>query len=140
MSVGRALRAQRPADGRPALELSVLGQLHRHGPLTPGELAAAERVQPQTLTRTLTSLEDDGLVTRTAHPRDGRRALIGLTESALPVLRAEMTGRDRWLAAAMDSCLTGTERELLRLASQLLERLADVPAGQPAQELAVRSR
>jgi DNA-binding MarR family transcriptional regulator len=131
LSLGRALKAQRPPDGRPSLELSVLGHLHRRGPMTPGQLAAAERVQPQTLTRTLTSLEEGRLITRAAHPRDGRRVLLALTETGFDGLRSDMAVRDAWLAAAMDRRLTGTERELLRLASELLERLADaeVPAG-----------
>jgi DNA-binding MarR family transcriptional regulator len=127
LSIGRRLKAQRPAEGRPSLELSVLGHLHRRGPLTPGDLAAAERVQPQTLTRTLTSLEQGGLIARTAHPDDGRRALLTLTQAGHDALRSDMAVRDDWLAAAMADCLTGTERELLLLAAGLLERLADEP-------------
>jgi DNA-binding MarR family transcriptional regulator len=132
MSLGRRLRAQRPADSRPSLELSVLGLLHHRGPMTPGELAVAEHVQPQTLTRTLTSLEEGRLVTRTAHPEDGRRALLALTEAGLAALRNDMAVRDDWLASAMTDGLTETERELLRLASALLERLADAPARTPS--------
>jgi DNA-binding MarR family transcriptional regulator len=129
LSIGRRLKAERPAEGRPSLELSVLGHLHRRGPMTPGDLAAAERVQPQTLTRTLTSLEQGALIVRTAHPQDGRRALLKLTEAGLAALRGDMAVRDDWLAAAMADCLTGTERELLRLSAGLLERLADEPRG-----------
>lgn len=131
LSIGRRLKAQRPAEGRPSLELSVLGHLHRRGPMTPGELAAAERVQPQTLTRTLTSLERGGLIARAAHPQDGRRAMLTLTEAGLDALRSDMAVRDDWLAAVMASRLTGTERELLRLAATLLERLADEPGPPP---------
>jgi len=105
----------------------VLGHLHRRGPMTPGDLAAAERVQPQTLTRTLTSLEHAGLIKRTTHPQDGRRAVLTLTEKGLDALRTDMAVRDDWLAAAMARSLTATERELLRLAAGLLERLADEP-------------
>jgi DNA-binding MarR family transcriptional regulator len=128
-SLGRRLKAQRPAGSRPSLELSVLGLLHRRGPMTPGELAAAEHVQPQTLTRTLTSLEEGRLVTRTAHPEDGRRALLALTETGFAALRNEMAAGDGWLAAAMAEILTETERDLLRLASGLLDKLADSPSG-----------
>src|SRR3984885_12217761 len=91
MGLGRKLKLERPAGGRTSLELSVLGHLHRDGPMTPGELAAAERVQPQTLTRTLTSLVHSKLVSRQGHPRDGRRAMLGLTEAGLLALRADMT-------------------------------------------------
>jgi DNA-binding MarR family transcriptional regulator len=127
LSIGRRLKAERPAEGRPSLELSVLGHLHRRGPMTPGDLAVAERVQPQTLTRTLTSLEQAGLIERTTHPQDGRRAVLTLTEAGLEALRTDMAVRDGWLAAAMAKALTGAERELLRLAAGLLEQLADEP-------------
>ncbi len=60
--LGRRLRLERTAAGPTALELSVLGHLHRRGPLTPGELAAAERIQPQSLTRTLTAWRRAGLM------------------------------------------------------------------------------
>jgi DNA-binding MarR family transcriptional regulator len=125
MSLGRRLKLERPPGGRTSLELSVLGHLHRRGPLTPGEIAAAERVQPQTLTRTLTGLESAGLISRTDHPEDGRRSLLTLTDSGRGALRADMAERDSWLAAAMSASLTSTESELLRLAAALLERLAD---------------
>src|SRR6201998_2358034 len=76
ISLARRLRLERSEAGLTALELSVLGHLHRRGPLTPGELAATERVQPQSLTRTLAALEAGGLVSREAG-RGGRpRALV----------------------------------------------------------------
>jgi DNA-binding MarR family transcriptional regulator len=125
MSLARRLKTERPAGGRTSLELSVLGHLHRRGQMTPGDLAAAERVQPQTLTRTLTSLEDSHLVSRREHPQDGRRALLALTGAGLDALRQDMAQRDSWLAAAMARSLTDTERELLRLAAALLDKLAE---------------
>lgn len=125
MSLGRRLKLERPTGGRTSLELSVLGHLHRRGPLTPGEIAAAERVQPQTLTRTLTSLASAGFISRAGHPGDGRRALLTLTAAGLAALRADMAERDSWLAGAMAATLTGTELEILRLAAGLLDRVAD---------------
>jgi hypothetical protein len=44
------------------------------------------------------------------------------------MLTRDMQQRDAWLAGAMAAELSVTERELLRLAAQLLERLADVEA------------
>jgi DNA-binding MarR family transcriptional regulator len=131
MSLARRLKAERPADGLTSLELSVLGHLHRRGPMTPGDLAAAERVQPQTLTRALAALEAAGLLVRKPHPGDGRRVLLVLTAAGSQALRSDMAQRDHWLALAMAECLTTTEQELLRLAGELMERLADAEAGQP---------
>jgi DNA-binding MarR family transcriptional regulator len=131
VSLGRRLRTERTPGGLTALELGVLGHLHRRGPLTPGDLAAAERVQPQSLTRTLTALQAARLTQREPDPADGRRSLLAITESGLAVLRAEMAQRDRWLAAAMAEHLTSTEIELLRLAGELMDRLADAGAVRP---------
>lgn len=125
ISLGRRLRLRRSAASLTALELSVLGQVHRRGPLSPGELAALESVQPQSLTRTLTSLEADGLTLREPDPADARRSLLAITPAGLTALRAEMDRRDTWLAAAMSVELTDAEIGLLRLAGELMKRLAD---------------
>lgn len=126
-SLGRRLRLER--GGLTALELSVLGHLHRRGALSPGELATAERVQPQSLTRTLASLEAAGLLARGADPDDGRRSLLVITEAGRDALRNDMQQRDVWLSQAMNHELTSTECELLRLSGELLERLATADPG-----------
>ncbi len=124
--LSRRLRLERPAHRETLLQLSVLADLSRSGPMTPGELAAIQRVQPQSLTRTLASLEERQLVTRQAHPEDGRRALLLLTAEGREVIRQDMRQRDSWLALAMESHLTPAEQQLLKLAGELMERLAEV--------------
>jgi DNA-binding MarR family transcriptional regulator len=128
--LGRRLRMERPEPSAAepdltSLALSVLAHLHRRGPMTPGELAATERLQPQSLTRTLAGLERQHLVTRQPEGQDGRRSLVVLTEAGAQALVRDMRQRDDWLAAAMARELTRTERELLRLAGDLMERLAE---------------
>jgi DNA-binding MarR family transcriptional regulator len=127
INLARRLRQERQEASLTALELSALGHLHRRGPLTPGDLASAERVQPQSLTRTLAALEASSLLARQPDPADGRRSLLAITESGEAALRVEMEQRDAWLATTMAEQLTATEIELLRLAGSLLERLADAP-------------
>jgi DNA-binding MarR family transcriptional regulator len=124
IDLARRMRLERHAAGHTALELSVLGHLRRRGPQTPGDLASAERIQPQSLTRALAGLEGAGLVTRQPDPADRRRSVLAITTAGESALRAEMTQRDRWLAAAMAERLTPTEIGLLHLASSLLDRLA----------------
>ncbi len=124
-SLGRTLRTPRTQGGLTPLEVYVLGQLNRRGPLTPGDLAVADRIQPQSLTRTLASLESGSLLTRQPDPGDGRRSLLGITATGVSALRNEMSQRDDWLAAVMAERLTNTEAQLLRLTGELLERLAD---------------
>lgn len=122
----RRLRAERPDDGIALTKLSVLGHLARKGPLTAGELAGLDRVQPQSLTRTLSALETDGYVVRTAGRLDRRQAVLEITDAGAAALAHNVRARDVWLARAMAEHLTATEREVLRLAGTLMQRLADL--------------
>jgi DNA-binding MarR family transcriptional regulator len=75
----RRLRQESGADLSPSL-VSALSSIDRHGPLTPSELAAHERVQRPTATRVLARLEEAGLIERAPSPDDGRVAHLRLTE------------------------------------------------------------
>lgn len=123
--LARRLRAERPADALSATKISVLATLYRDGEMTPGDLAALERLQPQSLTRTLAALQADGLVSRAQDTLDRRQSVIRLTEAGLAALSADMQARERWLAKAMDISLSAGERDLLRRAAELMDRLAD---------------
>jgi len=123
--LARRLRMERQRAEGTLLELAILAHLSRRGPMAPGELAAAERLQPQSLTRTLARLERDGLVAREPDREDRRRSRLAVTDAGRAVLRRDMEQRDAWLAAAMGQELTGAERGLLRLAGELMDRLAE---------------
>lgn len=110
-------------------KLSILGYLQREGPMTPGALAAAEAVQPQSLTRVLAELEADGFVLRRQDTADRRQSLLELTVEGREVLRRDVMARALWLHAAMQAQLSPTEQEMLRLAAHLMDRLADAPFG-----------
>jgi len=123
--LNRRLRLQDEAGGVGATGLSLLGRLYRSGPSTASELAAREGLQPQSLTRTLQMLEERGLISRETDDDDRRRSTITIMDTGLTLLQRVMRSRESWLARAMTSTLSPTERELLRLAASLLERLAD---------------
>ncbi len=123
--LGRRLRAERVNHGLSRSRLSLLGLLARSGPMTASALAAAERLQPQSLTRMLTRLEDDGLIVRSPDDADRRQVRIDITREGAAVLDEDTYRREAWLAKAMAERLTPTECELLRLAADLMERLAD---------------
>jgi DNA-binding MarR family transcriptional regulator len=125
MRLARRLRAQRPQNGVSLTKLSLLARLHHGGAMTPGTLAAVEHVQIQSLTRALAELQRDRLVARSRHPTDRRQALLTITPAGRETLLADMRTREAWLARAMTDLLSSTEREFLRLAAQLMERLAD---------------
>ena len=128
--LARRLRIERPETAQTGLEMGILAHLSRRGPATPGALAAAERVQPQSLTRTLASLERQFLAVRQPDDRDRRRSLLAITEAGRQALARDMQQRDAWLARAMAVRLTRAEQELLRIAGELMDRLADADAAE----------
>src|SRR6202046_5681626 len=76
--LNRKLRQQALAGLSPA-QASALGTVNRLGSPTLGELAAAEQVQPPTVTRLVTSLESAGLVARETDPVDRRVIRVRIT-------------------------------------------------------------
>ena len=104
--------------------MAVLGALFRHGELTVGELAAIERVQPPTMTRKVNFLEEGGYVARRAHETDGRVVVVTLTERGHETVAADRKRRDEWLSRQLRE-LTAEEREVLRAAAPILQRLSD---------------
>lgn len=123
MRLARRLRAERGDHGLTLTQLACLATLHRHGPMTPGDLAAHERVQPPSMTRTVTGLADRGLVTRETDPDDGRQVVVSLTEQGGELLARDRAQREQWLSRQMSE-LTPQERETLERAASLLDRLA----------------
>jgi DNA-binding MarR family transcriptional regulator len=91
--------------------------------MTPGELAAHERVRPPSMTRTVASLVDTGLCSRTPDPTDGRQVIVGLTDRAVDLLRADRARRRAWLATRLAD-LSPQERAALAAAAPILDRLA----------------
>ena len=123
MRFSRRLRNQRVDTSVTLTHLAALSTLQRNGPMSPGELAAHERVQPPSMTRVVVALEGMGLVTRTPHPTDGRQVIIGLTAAAEDLLSAEARAREAWLSSRLQE-LTAEERVVLREAAEIMEKLA----------------
>ncbi len=119
----RRLRQEADA-GLSATLLAGLATVERHGPLTPSELAARERVQRPTATRLIARLEADGLVTRTADPADGRSSLIAIGDDGRALLREARTRKDAYLARRLRT-LPPEDRATLARAAVLLERLLE---------------
>jgi DNA-binding MarR family transcriptional regulator len=122
--LARRLRAERPADSLSSNKISVLSHLYRRGPSSPGEIAATDRQQPQSLTRVFAELESAGLVRRTQNAADRRGSVLALTSAGIDALRRDMAHRDAWLTDAFDD-LSDEEVALLGRAAGVMERLAD---------------
>jgi DNA-binding MarR family transcriptional regulator len=123
--LGRVVRRLRAEHSFPLSHGVILGRLERQGEQSVSDLAAAERVRPQSMAQTIGELEADGLVRRRPDPHDGRRALVQLTPGGRTALLADRERRDGWLALAMASELTPQELATLAEAVPLLERLAE---------------
>jgi DNA-binding MarR family transcriptional regulator len=124
MRLRRRLAAERHPDNELSLgSMTVLGCLFRFGDMGIGELAAAERVQPPSMTRTVTALEDGGYLVRRPHETDRRQVVVSLTDLGRATLLADRERRDAWLARRLAD-LTPEEREALCRAASLLQRLA----------------
>jgi len=120
----RRLRREDATSGLSAPRLSALSVLVFGGPLTLGELANAEQVRPPTMTRLVTALEADGLVTREPDASDGRLTRIRATPNGRTLL---LRGRARRVAAltAEVRALAPDEREVLDAAVTVLEGVID---------------
>lgn len=123
MRLARQLRRQRADSSLTLNQLSVLGSLVRHGPMTPGELAVHERVQPPSITRVIAKLEAADLLTRTDHPTDGRQVLVAVSPTGMTMIREDRRRRDEWLAKRMHA-LSPEDLSVLHEAARVLDQLA----------------
>lgn len=118
----RQLRKEDDASGLSAPRLSALSVVVFAGPLSLGDLARAEQVRPPTMTRIVTGLEKEGLVTRAGDLRDRRLTLISATAKGQKILAAGRARRVEKLAAAVDR-LTKGELAQLQRGTELLQRV-----------------
>jgi DNA-binding MarR family transcriptional regulator len=126
IAVARTARRLRQESGTglsPTLT-AALATVERHGPLTPSELAARERVQRPTVTRILSTLDELGLVARAADPGDRRSSLITVTPAGRELLAAARTRKDAFLSERLDA-LGAEDRATLERAAALLEGMLE---------------
>jgi DNA-binding MarR family transcriptional regulator len=102
---------------------AVLGRLDREGPSSVSDLAAAERVRPQSMAQTVADLESAGMVDRRPDPDDRRRALVSLTEAGIEALLASRREREGWLAGEIEK-LSAEDRRTLARAVELIDAIA----------------
>ena len=121
--VARRIRNNR-ADG--TMSDAKLGVLFRveSSPAAPGALAERERVTPPSMNRTLNTLEQSGLVTRSPDPDDARKVIVTVTEAGLAVIRETRRLRTRWFSQQL-AALSGEERASLEAVIPVLRRIAE---------------
>jgi DNA-binding MarR family transcriptional regulator len=121
MRISRRVRYESANDVAPH-QFSVLCRLEET-PRTPGELAEIERVAKPSMTRTVASLVELGLVLRQPDPTDGRQVILSLTTDGQRTLRAIRRRRDAWMASRV-ARLTPEEQDVLARATVILAKVA----------------
>ncbi|WP_337997280.1 MarR family transcriptional regulator [Oleispirillum naphthae] len=124
LRLSRDLRAARRDGALPGTKLMVLACLRRGAAPTAAEIAAALRVQPQSLTRLLAEMEASGLIRRSPDAADRRKSRIRLAEAGAAALAADLGERRERLSDAVARTLSPAEAAMLSDAAELLERLA----------------
>ena len=120
--LNRRLRGQR-GDTRVSLtQVSALSTLDIYGPMTPGTLAARERVQPPSMTRIIAGLEQMGFIVRVPHPTDGRQVIVSMSEIGAQFIKDEVHAREVWMDSRLAE-LDDSERETLRAATAIIDRM-----------------
>jgi DNA-binding MarR family transcriptional regulator len=126
--LSRRLRKHELAGLTPT-KLSALATVGQAGPLRLGDLAAAERIAPSTLTRLVSSLEESGFVERLPVPGDARASTLAITPLGRDVLERISQERTTMLT---ESLMTLSAQQLSALAAALpaLEQLAEATPGE----------
>lgn len=104
--------------------LSALAVVDRLGPLTLGELAAAERVQPPSMTKIVARLEEAGLVVREVDARDRRVARVQVTDAGHRFAERSRSRGSAYLARRLRT-LSDRDRAVVEAAIPVLERLLE---------------
>jgi DNA-binding MarR family transcriptional regulator len=121
--LARQLRQRAVVDLTPS-QISALATIERAGPVTLGELAALERVQPPSVTVVVTRLEEKGLVVRRQDPQDRRVVRVETTKDGRRLLARSRSRKDAELDRRL-RLLSDEERATLASAAAILERLVE---------------
>jgi DNA-binding MarR family transcriptional regulator len=105
-------------------QASVLARLDKHGAASASDLAAAERIRPQSMAKIVMALEQGGLVVRHPDPEDGRKQLITLTELGRRRRIGDRRARQEWLARSLQERCTEQQRRMIIEAMALLDEVA----------------
>jgi DNA-binding MarR family transcriptional regulator len=122
--LARRLRAQRAVDTMSDGQFAVLAALKSFGPHTLSALATRERVTAPSMNRTVNSLEESGLLTRTPASDDRRKITLEVTAEGRAVVEETARRRDAWLEGALAE-VSEEDRATLTRAAELMQRLAE---------------
>jgi DNA-binding MarR family transcriptional regulator len=123
--VRRRLKELADADDLTPSQTAVLSRLDKDGPASASELAAAERVRPQSMAAILAALREADLIQRHPDPADGRRQVVSLTTAGRHRIQGDRRVRQEWLARALHDHCTEAERQAILKALTLLDQAVE---------------
>jgi DNA-binding MarR family transcriptional regulator len=123
LRLARELRREKIAGVSPH-QVGLLVAIKYSPGVTVGELAAEERVSTAAMSKRVSRLERDGLVTRTQSEADRRCIGLTLTEDGQRTLRRVRSRRTAWLASRLGA-LTPAELAAVGAAAEPLARLVE---------------
>lgn len=136
LSITRLARVLRQKDsGRlPPAAASMYATIVRDGPISLGDLAAAEGISPSTVTKIVNKLEAQGLIDRIVDPFDRRVHLVRLSARGRRSIEAYRTKRNAWLEKQLDQ-LDDAEKAGLATALAVFERLLARDGSDPVERV-----
>jgi DNA-binding MarR family transcriptional regulator len=126
--LARRLRQHGEANDASPTQLSALATIERRGPITLGELATAERVQPPTITAAIDRLEGQGLVQRRTDEQDRRVVRVEITSVGRKLLARNRSRKTAYLAKRLRA-LSAEDAATLHEATLILDRLLEPEVG-----------
>jgi DNA-binding MarR family transcriptional regulator len=124
-AVGEFVRFVRKDVGTPTTARSeTLGLLDRDGAMSIANLAQARNVKHQSMRLVVAQLECENLIDRRPNPDDARAQLIGITKAGQRLLMEHRDMRARMIGSLLEHKLSMEDREILRSAVKILQRLS----------------
>ncbi|MEW1808108.1 MarR family transcriptional regulator [Pseudarthrobacter sp. NPDC080039] len=123
MRTSRRLRVEATGEIITPGQYTVLALLNGSGPSTLRALAQSEHVQAPSMTRIVNALADQGFVTRSTHPDDGRQVRVDITDAGRTVLAEARSQRTAWLAQRVAG-LSEEDRLVLSRAARIMQEMS----------------
>jgi DNA-binding MarR family transcriptional regulator len=118
----RLLRSQE-MGGLSLTEASCLAIIGRRGPMPLNEIAASEHLSAPSVTKTITRMEEAGLIDRLTDPTDRRVSLVTLSKKGSALVDQIRSRRNAFLLLRLQE-LSPTDLEAVEQALPILERLS----------------
>jgi DNA-binding MarR family transcriptional regulator len=121
----RKLREQTGEMDLSPSQVAVLLQLEKDGPVAIANLARAAGIRHQSMSATVASLQEAGLVLSSPDPNDKRQTLVSLSRKCQMLLKESYSAMHDWLTLTIQNKLSAREQEKLAAAVALMAKLVE---------------